>query len=90
MTIGYQSPVRVELDSAGKQIASLTGKLETTNAAAHAAFAAGAMPSISQCSPCAIKVVLGGRTQILAFPVPIVGSRRKLPLARKSSYVEVS
>ncbi|KAI1783285.1 hypothetical protein LXA43DRAFT_1067771, partial [Ganoderma leucocontextum] len=34
-------------------------------------------------------VVLDGRTHTLAYPVPIVGSQRKLRLARKSSYIEV-
>ena len=89
-TIGHQPPVRVEMDSTRKQIASLTAKLEVTNAAVQAAFASGAMPDVSQCSPCAIQVVLGGRKQILAYPMPVVGSRRKLRLARKSSYIEVS
>ncbi|PIL27076.1 hypothetical protein GSI_10215 [Ganoderma sinense ZZ0214-1] len=89
--IGYQHPVHVELDSTGKNIASLTAKLEITNAAALAVFAGGTMPTVSQCSPCAVQVVLGSRKQIIAFPVPIVGSpsRRKLRIARKSSYIEV-
>ena len=88
--IGYQPPVHVELDRTCKQVASLTAKLEITNTTAQAAFAEGVMPDISQCSPCAIHVVLGGRTQTLVYPLPIVGSRRKLRLARKSSYVEVN
>ena len=90
VAIRNQSPVRVELDSAGKQVTSLTAKLEITNAACQTAFARGAMPNISQCSPCAIQVVLGDHTQTLVYPVPIVGSQRKLRLARKSSYIEVS
>lgn len=87
--IGRQQPVRVDVDGAGKRVTSLTAKLDVTNTTAHAAFAGGAMPAISQCSPCAIQVILGGLTQTLAFPMPIVGSRRKLRLARKSSYIEV-
>ncbi|PIL27077.1 hypothetical protein GSI_10216 [Ganoderma sinense ZZ0214-1] len=87
--IGHQLPVHVEVDSAGKKIESLTARLEITDASAKAAFAEGIMPIVSQCSPCTVQVVLGGRTHTLAYPVPIVGSRRKLRLARKSSYIEV-
>ncbi|KAI1792278.1 hypothetical protein LXA43DRAFT_1133807 [Ganoderma leucocontextum] len=87
--LGHQFPVRVDLDGAGKRVASLTAKLEITNTTAQTAFAGGAMPSISQCTPCAVQVVLGGRTQTLAYPMPIVGSQRKVRLARKSSYIEV-
>ncbi|KAM5543897.1 hypothetical protein V8D89_002514 [Ganoderma adspersum] len=89
VSIGRQSPVHVELDSERRQVASLTAKLEIMDVAVQAAFAGGAIPSIRQCSPCAVEVVLGGRTQTLAYPVPIVGSQRKLRLARKSSYIEV-
>ncbi|PIL27080.1 hypothetical protein GSI_10219 [Ganoderma sinense ZZ0214-1] len=89
--IGYQHPVRVELDAAGKQVASLTAKLEITNPAAYTVFSAGTMPTVSQRSPCTVHVVLGTHKQIIAFPVPIVGSsgRRKVRIARKSSYIEV-
>ncbi|PIL27068.1 hypothetical protein GSI_10207 [Ganoderma sinense ZZ0214-1] len=85
----YQPSVRVELDNAARKVASLTAKIEITDVTAKTAFAGGAMPSVSQCSPCTVEVVLGGRTQTIAFPVPIVGSQRKLRLARKSSYIEV-
>ena len=88
-TIGRQQPVRVELDGTGKRVVSVAAKLEITNAAAQAAFAGGAMPSISQCSPCAIQVLLNSQTQTLAYPMPIVCSQRKVRLARKSSYIEV-
>ena len=87
--IGHQLPVRVAMDTEGKHVASLTAKLEITNTTVQAAFAEGAMPDVSQCPPCAMQVVLDGRTQTLAYPVPIVGSQRKLRLARKSSYIEV-
>ncbi|KAI1792277.1 hypothetical protein LXA43DRAFT_1082220 [Ganoderma leucocontextum] len=89
MAIGYEQPVRVDMDSTGKHVAFLTAKLEITDAALQAVFAGDIMPSVSQCSPCTIQVVLDGRTQTLAYPVPIVGSQRKLRLARKSSYIEV-
>ena len=87
--IGHQLPVRVDMDTAGKHVAALTARLEVTNTTVQAAFAEGAMPDVLQCSPCTIQVVLGGYTQKLVFPVPIVGSQRKLRLARKSSYIEV-
>ncbi|KAM5543909.1 hypothetical protein V8D89_002526 [Ganoderma adspersum] len=87
--IGRQQPVRVEVDGAGKHVVSLTAKLEVTNTSAQAAFSGGAMPTVSQCSPCTIDIFLGGRTQTLTYPMPIVGSRRKMRLARKSSYIEV-
>nr|VWP01589.1 Mevalonyl-coenzyme A hydratase sidH (EC (Siderophore biosynthesis protein H) [Ganoderma boninense] len=86
---GRQQPVRVDLDGEGKRVISLTAKLEITNAAAQAAFAGGTSPDVSQCSPCAMQVVLGGCTQTLSYPMPIVGSRRKVRLARKSSYIDV-
>ncbi|KAM5543898.1 hypothetical protein V8D89_002515 [Ganoderma adspersum] len=89
IAIGRQQPVRVEMDTEGKHVVSLTAKLEIMNTTVQAAFAKGAMPDVSQCSPCAIQVVLGGHVQKLAYPLPIVGSQRKLRLARKSSYIEV-
>ncbi|PIL27060.1 hypothetical protein GSI_10199 [Ganoderma sinense ZZ0214-1] len=88
-TLGRQQPVRVDLDGAGKRVTSLTAKLDITNTTAQADFAGGVTPDVSQCSPCAIQIDLGGRTQTLAYPMPIVGSRRKVRFARKSSYIEV-
>ncbi|KAI1792267.1 hypothetical protein LXA43DRAFT_1060810 [Ganoderma leucocontextum] len=89
VAIGCQQPVRVDMDTVGKHVASVTAKLEITNTTIKTAFAEGAVPTVSQCSPCVIRVVLGGRTQTLAYPVPIAGSQRKVRLARKSSYIEV-
>ncbi|PIL27075.1 hypothetical protein GSI_10214 [Ganoderma sinense ZZ0214-1] len=69
--IGLQQPVRVDMDSAGKHVTSLTAKLEITNATVQAIFVDGAMPTVSQCSPCTIQIVLGGCAQTIAYPVVV-------------------
>ncbi|OSD02201.1 hypothetical protein PYCCODRAFT_1411047 [Trametes coccinea BRFM310] len=52
-------------------------------------FSGGAMPTVTQSSPCALSISLGSQVQTVAFPVPIAGSQRKVRLARKSSYIEI-
>ncbi|KAI1792264.1 hypothetical protein LXA43DRAFT_1133680 [Ganoderma leucocontextum] len=90
--IGTQQSVHVTLDvGEGKRVASLTARLDVENAQAKAIIAGDAMPhvSLSQMSPCTVQVVLDGLTQTLVYPLPIVGSQRKLRIVRKSSYIEV-
>ncbi|TBU40602.1 hypothetical protein BD309DRAFT_967143 [Dichomitus squalens] len=88
--IGRPSHLAVDMDGTGKRIASLTARLDVEDVQAKEQFAKGAMPTVTQSSPCAMQVVIGGLTQTLLYPIPIVGSERKVRLARKSSYIEVA
>ncbi|KAI0739277.1 hypothetical protein C8Q80DRAFT_1222392 [Daedaleopsis nitida] len=72
-------PLRVELDPDCKRVTLLTARIEVEDGQAKSAFANGATPSIVQTSACVD----------LAFPLPVIGSQRKVRLARKSSYIEV-
>ncbi|KAI1792266.1 hypothetical protein LXA43DRAFT_1082213 [Ganoderma leucocontextum] len=72
VAIGYQLPVRVDLDSARKEIASLIAKLEITNTTVQAAFARGAMPTVSQCSGIGQrKLRLARKSSYIEVAVPI-------------------
>ncbi|KAJ7767178.1 hypothetical protein B0H16DRAFT_1366495 [Mycena metata] len=87
--IGRLEPVVVELDEECELISSLTSMVLVENTEAKHAFGTGAMPEVSQLSPCVMRLTVGGRSQNVVYPMPINGMQNKLRLARKSLYIEV-
>ncbi|KAJ7168671.1 hypothetical protein C8R46DRAFT_1092306 [Mycena filopes] len=87
--IGQVEPVVVDLDEECELVSHLTSMVLVENADAKQAFSAGAMPEISQLSPCVMKLSIGDHSQSVIYPIPVVGVQNKLRLARKSSYIEV-
>lgn len=88
--IGVQDDVTVELDEQCELVKVLVTRVNLKDTRVIQDFGAGAMPQISQTSPCIARLVLSSRIQDVVFPFPIVGSQNRLRLARKSQYIEVS
>ncbi|KAJ6567596.1 hypothetical protein DFH09DRAFT_1468983 [Mycena vulgaris] len=87
--IGDVGPVAVELDEECELVSCLTAVVQVQNSDAKNLFSAGAMPEISQVSPCVMKLAVGKHAQNVVYPIPVIGSQNKLRLARKSSYIEI-
>ncbi|KAJ7479984.1 hypothetical protein B0H11DRAFT_1262872 [Mycena galericulata] len=87
--IGQVEPVAIELDEECELVSSLTSMVRVENRNAKDVFSSGAIPEISQVSPCVMKLAVGQHVQNVVYPIPVIGSQNKLRLARKSSYIEV-
>ncbi|KAJ8495750.1 hypothetical protein ONZ51_g1508 [Trametes cubensis] len=88
--IGTQELVSAELDEQCELVQSLTTKVRIEDPRVKNDFGCnGAMPQISQLSPCIMRLSVSGRSQDVVFLFPVVGSQNKLRLARKSLYIEV-
>lgn len=87
--IGLCRPIQVGLDVDHRRVASLTARLEVESIQGKEALTHGAVPTIIQISPFAVRILLGKCGQDLMYPLPVAGSRHKLRIARKSSYIEV-
>ncbi|TFY81230.1 hypothetical protein EWM64_g2783 [Hericium alpestre] len=87
--IGSASPVAVDLDEQCELVASMTSRITVDIKDVQVIFQSGAIPQISQISPCRMRLTLGDYQQDAYFPFPVSGSQNKLRLARKSLYIEV-
>ncbi|TFK87139.1 hypothetical protein K466DRAFT_491419 [Polyporus arcularius HHB13444] len=87
--IGRQGAVVVELDEQNELVSSLSARVDITDADVVREFGSGAIPTISQTSPCAMRLTVADRVHDVIFPFPVIGSQQKLRLARKSRYIEV-
>ncbi|KAI0630916.1 hypothetical protein C8Q77DRAFT_1061941 [Trametes polyzona] len=88
--IGVQDLVQVQLgDPDCATIATLSTKLHIRDTDCRAAFAGRAMPTVTQPSPFTIRIGVGKLVQSVAFPLPVLGGKEKVRLARRSSYIEV-
>ena len=88
--IGSSDPAVVELDEQCELVNSFTCKISVENDEVKHAFGAGEMPQVVQISPCVMRLTICGYKQDILYPYPVVGSRNKLRLARKSLWIEVS
>ncbi|KAH9917683.1 uncharacterized protein BXZ73DRAFT_80802 [Epithele typhae] len=75
--------------SALATISTLTARIAVEHPRAKKAFAAGATPELSQLSISILQLSLGGQSQRVPCPLPVLGAQYKLRLARKSGYIEV-
>ncbi|KAF8070472.1 hypothetical protein FPV67DRAFT_1413720 [Lyophyllum atratum] len=87
--IGTSRAALVEFDEQCELVSSLTCRIIVDNENAQTLLRSGVNPHTVQISPCIMRVDLGEHTQNIIFPFPVVGSRHKLRVARKSLYIEV-
>ncbi|TFY66981.1 hypothetical protein EVG20_g4108 [Dentipellis fragilis] len=87
--IGQPQPVSVELDEQCELVTVLNRRISVDTDEVKSLFQAGAVPEISQISPCAMKLSFGNHSQDILYPIPVIGSQNRVRLARKSLYIEV-
>jgi hypothetical protein len=83
------NPVSVATDPQGSRATTLTARVNITDVPTRDILSSGAEVSCHQASPCVMEVRIGEKTRSLVYPLPVIGSRSKLRIARKSFYVEV-
>ncbi|EIW55422.1 uncharacterized protein TRAVEDRAFT_131337 [Trametes versicolor FP-101664 SS1] len=87
--IGTQTFVAVDLEVTTNRVASLTARVQVEDMESKATLSNGGFPTVGQASPFRMRVTLGGHSQDLVCPLPVIGSQHRTRLARKSSYIEV-
>ena len=84
-----ENPVSVTIDPQGSSTATLTARANITDVPTREVLSSGAEVSRHQVSPCVMEVRIGQTRRSLVYPLPVIGSRSKLKVAKKSFYVEV-
>ena len=84
-----RTTVSVTTEAEGRQATALTARANITDAPTKGILSSGVEVSSRQVSPCVMEVRIGQTRKTLVYPLPVIGSRSKLRIARKSSYVEV-
>jgi MYND finger len=86
------SAITANVDLKTTQIVAMTGRVTIISEEVKTSLRDGADVETVQISPCIIAVMVGKSPQQhrLHFPVPVLRSRSKARIARKSSYVEVT
>ena len=86
-----RTTIRANVDLKTSRIVALTGRLDFMSEEAKSALQDGVQIETIQVSPCIIAIVIGksGFKYHIHFPAPVLRSRSKSRIARKSSYVEV-
>jgi MYND finger len=87
----FKNTTLVNLGADGSQIVGLTCKIDFISSSAKAKLSDKSSPvEVGFDSPMVAEIVVGKTLRCKAtFPTPVAGSRSKLRIARKSSYVEV-
>ncbi|KAF9052402.1 hypothetical protein BDZ89DRAFT_1098464 [Hymenopellis radicata] len=89
LALGHRQPTQVDLDEECELITSMTVRVDIHPEEAKSLLKSGVTPTISQISPCIMRLCLGTLRQDVLFPLPIVGTKNRLRVARKSSYIEM-
>ena len=84
-----QDNVSVTTDPQSHRATTLTARANITDAPTKEILSSGAEVSCRQTSPHVMEIRIGQTKKSLVYPLPVIGSRSKLRIARKSSYVEV-
>jgi hypothetical protein len=84
-----EDAVSVATDPQCRRATTLSARANVADAPTRDALSNGAEVSCRQLSPCVMEVKIGQTRRSLAYPLPVIGSRFKLRIARKSFYVEV-
>jgi len=88
--IGKSGAVVVELDEQCELVAFLTSRISVEDEEVQLLFGSGAgSPQVAQVSPCVMRITIGSHMQDVVYPFPVIGSKYKLRLARKSLYIDV-
>ncbi|MCJ1276023.1 hypothetical protein MMC21_003828 [Puttea exsequens] len=86
----FDSVITPVVDAKMAKITAFTGRIDLKSKYAQDIFRGGAQAESTQTSPCVVKILIGSELQYeLYFPAPVIQTRSKLRLARKSSYIEV-
>jgi hypothetical protein len=88
--IGQSDAALIELDEQCELVVALTCRVSVDNEQVKGLFTSGAVPQVSQISPCTLKLAVGQHVQTVIYPFSVIGSQYKLRLARKSLYIEVN
>ena len=84
-----QDDVSVTTDPQSRHATTLTARANITDVPTKEILSGGAEVSCRQTSPYIMEVRIGQSKKALVYPLPVIGSRSKLRIARKSFYVEV-
>ena len=86
-----QAIMTANIDSKALRITTMTGRLNIVSEPIKIDLVSGAVVQTKQTSPWTIEVHIGkdGLRIPLVFPLPVLQSRNKIKIARKSSYIEV-
>jgi len=85
-----QNDVFVTTDPQGRHATTLTARANITDTPTKTILSSGAEVSTHQVSPCVMEARIGQTRKSLVYPLPVIGSRSKVRIARKSFYVEVT
>ncbi|KAG8723371.1 hypothetical protein FRC09_003635, partial [Ceratobasidium sp. 395] len=66
-----------------------SARVEIDSSAEQAALLNGVNPVVEQVSPCSMRLIINNHEHTVSYPYPILGSGRRLRVARKSHYVEI-
>ena len=84
-----ENTVFVTTDSQNRRATTLTVRENVTDILTRDILSGGAQVSCHQVSPCVMEVRIGQTKRSLVYPFPVIGSRSRVRIARKSFYVEV-
>ena len=84
-----ENTVSVTTDVQGRRASTLTVRENVTDVLTRDVLSGSAQVSCHQVSPCVMEVRIGQTKRSLVYPLPVIGSRSKVRIARKSFYVEV-
>lgn len=84
-----ENTVSVTTDPQSCRATTLTARANITDGLTRDILSNGGQVSCHQVSPCVMEVKIGQTKRSLLYPLPVIGSRSKVRIARKSFYVEV-
>ncbi len=84
-----ENTVSVTTDPQSRRATTLTVRANVTDVLTRDILSGGAQVSCHQVSPCVMEIGIGQMKRSLVYPLPVIGSRSKVRIARKSFYVEV-
>ncbi|KAJ6502063.1 hypothetical protein C8R45DRAFT_818988 [Mycena sanguinolenta] len=87
--IGSRDPINANFNEECDLIESFSAKITVEDEIAKTALQSAQAVVVRQLSHNTVQLVLGGRTQEVSFPFPVVGAQRRLRLARKSLWIEI-
>ncbi|CCM04095.1 uncharacterized protein FIBRA_06254 [Fibroporia radiculosa] len=87
--IGTAEDVSVQLDEQCELVESMTCRVIVEDSEVKGVFTTGTNPQVEQVSPCVMRLMIAGHSQDIVYPFPVIGSKNRCRLARKSLYIEV-
>ncbi|KAF2669079.1 hypothetical protein BT63DRAFT_470575 [Microthyrium microscopicum] len=94
-TVKAQTVLSASINSFTGRISTITRRLNIVSSEVKAALVRGAEIKVSQISACNFEISVNNNVEeqsfsfLLGFPMPVLGSKMRTRIARKSSYVEL-